>query len=276
MAGSPWGGQLMLTAEVENYPGFVGGVLGPTLMKNMQQQARRFGAEILFEEVTDVDFSANPFTLRYGDRTLRGRSIIIATGSSPKWLGLDSEARLRGRGVSTCATCDAPLFMDKKTAVVGGGDTAVEEAIALAKYAEKVSVIHRRDALRATKILQERAFQNERIRFLWDTVVQEVLGVEKVEGLRLQNVKTGEESKLAVDGVFIAIGYKPNTDLFTGKLVLDANGHVVVHDDTKTSVEGVFVAGDVKDTWYRQAVTAAGDGCKAALDAERYLRKYQS
>jgi thioredoxin reductase (NADPH) len=166
--------------------------------------------------------------------------------------------------------------MDKKTAVVGGGDTAVEEALALAKYAKKVSVIHRRDALRATKILQERAFQNEKLSFLWDTVVQEILGVEKVEGLRLQNVKTGEESKLVVDGVFIAIGYKPNTDLFKRKLALDANGHIVVHDDPKTSVEGIFVAGDVKDTLYRQAVTAAGDGCKAALDSDRYLKKYQS
>jgi thioredoxin reductase (NADPH) len=166
--------------------------------------------------------------------------------------------------------------MDKKTAVVGGGDEAVEEALALAEFAETVAVIHQRDELRATKILQERAFHNDRIRFLWNTVVQEILGVEKVEGLRLQNIKTGEESELAVDGVFIAVGYKPNTDLFTGKIALDANGHVVVHDETKTSVEGVFVAGDAKDPLYRQAVTAAGDGCKAALDAEKYLRKYQS
>ncbi len=266
----------MLTAEVENFPGFAEGVLGPTLIKNMQQQARHFGAEILFEEVMEVDFSTNPFMIRSGDRTLRGRSIIVATGSSPKWLGLDSEARLRGRGVSTCATCDAPLFMEKKTVVVGGGDEAVEEALALAKYAEKVTVIHRRDTLRATKILQERAFQNERIRFLWDSEVREILGTEKVEGLRLQNVETGEGSEMAVDGVFIAIGYNPNTDLFKGKLALDDRGYIVVHDDTKTSVEGVFVAGDVRDPLYRQAVTAAGDGCKAALDAERYLGKYQS
>jgi thioredoxin reductase (NADPH) len=276
ITGSPWGGQLMFTAVVENFPGFPEGVLGPHLMKNMQQQAKRFGAEILFEEVTEVDLSTNPFMIHSDDRTLRGRSIIIATGSTPTWLGLDSEARLRGRGVATCATCDAPLFMDKKTAVVGGGDEAIEEALALAEFAEKVTVIHRRNALRATKILQERAFQNDKIRFLWDTVIQEFLGVEKVEGLRLQNVKTGEEFELAVDGVFIAVGYKPNTDLFTGKLELDANGYVVVHDETKTSVEGVFAAGDVKDPRYRQVVTAAGDGCKAALDAERYFRRLQS
>jgi thioredoxin reductase (NADPH) len=266
----------MFTAMVENYPGFAEGVLGPKLMKNMQQQAKRFGAEILFENVTEVDFSTDPFMVLSGGRTLMGRSVIIATGSSPKWLGLDSEARLRGRGVATCATCDAPMYIDKKTVVVGGGDEALEEALALAEFAEKVTVLHRREGLRATKILQERAFQNDKISFIWNTVIQEVLGVEKVEGLRLHNVKTGEESELVVDGVFIAVGYKPNTDIFEGKLALDANGFVIVHDETKTSVEGVFVAGDAKDPRYRQVVTAAGDGCKAALDSERYLRNYQS
>ena len=273
IAGSLWGGQLMLTTEVENFPGFEEGILGPDLMDNMRKQAELFGAEILFEDATEVDFSSKPFKVKVRDRTFEGRSVIIATGASAKWLGLESEARLRGRGVSTCATCDAPLFRDKKTVVVGGGDTAIEEAMALTKFAQEVTVIHRRDKLRATKVLRERAFENNKISFLWDTVVQEILGKEKVEGVRLKNVKTGEESELATDAVFVAIGYKPNTDIFRGKIDLDNRGYVIVHNGTKTSVEGVFVAGDAGDYRYRQAVTAAGAGCKAALDAERYLEK---
>lgn len=271
IAGSLWGGQLMLTTEVENFPGFEKGILGPDLMEKMRKQAERFGAEILFEEATEVDFSSRPFKVKVGDRTFKGRSVIIATGASARWLGLESEARLRGRGVSTCATCDAAFFKGKKTVVVGGGDTAIEEALVLTKFAQKVTVIHRRDKLRATKALQERAFENKKISFLWDTVVQEILGKDKVEGVRLKNVKTGEESEMATDAVFIAIGHKPNTEIFRGKIDLDDRGYVIVHDETKTSVEGVFAAGDVGDYRYRQAVTAAGAGCKAALDAEKYL-----
>lgn len=273
IAGSLWGGQLMLTTEVENFPGFPEGVLGPDLMDNMRKQTERFGAKILFEEATEVDFSSKPFKVKVGNRTFEGQSVIIATGASAKWLGLESEARLRGRGVSTCATCDAAFFRDKKTVVVGGGDTAIEEALALTKFAQKVTVIHRRDELRATKVLRERAFENDKISFLWDTVVQEILGKEKVEGVRLKNVKTGEESELATDAVFVAIGYKPNTEIFRGKIDLDDRGYIIVHDETKTSVEGVFVAGDAGDHRYRQAVTAAGAGCKAALDAEKYLER---
>lgn len=273
IAGSLWGGQLMLTTEVENFPGFEEGIMGPDLMDNMRKQAERFGTKILFEDATDVDFSSKPFKVKVEGRTFKGRSVIIATGASAKWLGLESEARLRGRGVSTCATCDAPLFKGKKTVVVGGGDTALEEAIDLTKFAQKVTVIHRRDKLRATRVLQERAFENNKINFVWDTVVQEILGKEKVEGVRLKNVKTGEESKLATDAVFIAIGYKPNTDIFNRKIDLDERGYIIAHNGTKTSTEGVFVAGDAEDYQYRQAVTAAGAGCKAALDAEKHLER---
>jgi thioredoxin reductase (NADPH) len=271
IAGSLWGGQLMLTTEVENFPGFEEGILGPDLMEKMRKQAERFGTEIMFEEATDVDFSSKPFKVKLGGRVFEGQSVIIATGASEKWLGLESEARLRGRGVSTCATCDAAFFKDKKTVVVGGGNAALDEALALTKFAHHVTVIHRRDELRATKILQERALENNKISFLWDTVVQEILGKEKVEGVRLKNVKTGEESEMATDAVFIAIGHKPNTDIFRGKIDLDIRGYITVHEATKTSVEGVFVAGDAGDHRYRQAVTAAGSGCKAALDVEKYL-----
>ncbi len=273
VAGSLWGGQLMLTTEVENFPGFAEGIMGPDLMDQMRKQAERFGAKFIFEDAAAVDFSSEPFKVRAGDQVYEAKSVIVATGASAKWLGLESEARLRGRGVSVCATCDAAFFKDKKTVVVGGGDTAMEEALALSKFAREVTVVHRRDKLRATKLLQERAFSNNKISFLWDSVIQEILGKEKVEGVRLKNVKTDEETQLATDAVFIAIGHKPNTDIFKGQIDLDERGYVIAHDRTKTSVEGVFVAGDAQDFRYKQAVMAAGDGCKAAMDVEKYLEE---
>lgn len=263
----------MLTTEVENFPGFAEGIMGPDLMDQMRKQAERFGAKFIFEDAAAVDFSSEPFKVRAGDQVYEAKSVIVATGASAKWLGLESEARLRGRGVSVCATCDAAFFKDKKTVVVGGGDTAMEEALALSKFAREVTVVHRRDKLRATKLLQERAFSNNKISFLWDSVIQEILGKEKVEGVRLKNVKTDEETQLATDAVFIAIGHKPNTDIFKGQIDLDERGYVIAHDRTKTSVEGVFVAGDAQDFRYKQAVMAAGDGCKAAMDVEKYLEE---
>jgi thioredoxin reductase (NADPH) len=273
LAGTFWGGQLMLTTEVENFPGFAEGIMGPGLMDNMRRQAERFGAKIVFENAASVDFSSKLFKISVGNEVFEARSVIIATGASPRLLGLESETRLMGRGVSVCATCDAPLFKEKKAVVVGGGDTAMEEALILNKFAREVTIVHRRDQLRATKILQERVFSKEKIRFIWDSVVQEILGKERVEGIRLKNVKTGEESKLAADAVFIAVGYKPNTDLFKGQIELDQEGYVLARDETKTSMEGVFVAGNVQDRRYRQVVVAAGAGCKAAMDAGKYLEE---
>ncbi len=263
----------MLTTEVENFPGFAEGIQGPDLIDNMRRQAERFGAEFMFEDATAVDFSSKPFKVSVGSKIFEGKAVIIATGASAKWLGLESEARLRGRGVSICATCDAAFFEDKKVIVVGGGDTAMEEALTLAKFAREVTVVHRRDQLRAVKILQKRAFNNSKIKFVWDVVVQEILGQNRVEGVRLKNVKTGEELTFAADAVFVAIGHKPNTEIFRGKIELDEKGYIVARNETKTSVDGVFVAGDVQDYRYRQAVTAAGAGCKAALDAQRYLEE---
>ncbi len=271
IAGGFWGGQLTLTTEVENFPGFPEGILGPDLMDNMLKQAQRFGAEVVFRDAIAVDFSKRPFIIRVEDAVYNGRSVIIATGASARSLGLESEARLRGRGVSFCAICDAPFYAGKKAVVVGGGNTALEEALALSKFAERVTIVHRRDELRAARILQEKAFKDDKITFVWDTVVREIIGEDKVKGVRLKNVKTGKESYLATDAVFVAIGYKPNTDLFRGEIELDEEGYVKVYDETKTSVEGVFVAGDVGDRRYRQAVTAAASGCKAAIDAEKYL-----
>jgi thioredoxin reductase (NADPH) len=265
------GGQLMLTTEVENYPGFRDGILGPALMDQMREQALRFGTELVEDDVTTVDFSKRPFTLTVGDEAYRGRAVIIATGASAIWLGLDSEKRLQGRGVSACATCDGFFFREKDVVVVGGGDTAMEEATFLTRYANKVSVVHRRDELRASKIMQERARNNPKISFVWDTVVSDVLGEKGVEAVRLRNVKTGAEHDMKTDGLFIAIGHKPNTDLFAGQVAMDEQGSILQLDHTQTSVPGVFAAGDVSDHLYRQAVTAAGDGCRAALDAEHFL-----
>jgi len=273
IAGAGWGGQLMLTSEVENFPGFKEGILGSDLIDNMWRQAERFGAQMVFEDATAVDFSARPFEVRVRDSVYEGRSVIIAAGASPKWLGLESEQRLRGRGVSICAVCDAAFFEDKRTVVVGGGDTAMEEALALSKFAKEVKVIHRRDKLRASKVLQERAFNEPKISFVWNSTVVEILGKDRVEGIRLQRVDSGAESEMECDAVFIAIGHKPNTDTFRGQIELDENGFVVSKGDTGTSVEGVFVAGEARDPRYKQAITAAGEGCKAALDAERYLKE---
>jgi len=273
VAGAMWGGQLMLAEKVENFPGFNGGIFGPDLMNGMRKQAEHFGAEMVFDDATSVDFSTRPFEVTVGSRVYKGKSIIIATGASAKWLGLESETRLRGRGVSVCATCDAAFFKNKKVVVVGGGDTALEESLVLSKFAREVKVIHRRNKLRASKILQERVFKDPKIEFIWNSTVQEILGKEKVEGIRLRNVDSNEESDLVCDGVFIAIGYKPNTEIFKGQIELDQAGYVVAEDTTKTSVEGVFVAGDAQDHRYRQAVAAAGAGCKAAMDAEKYLEE---
>jgi len=273
VAGAMWGGQLMLTTEVENFPGFKEGILGPDLMDNMWKQAERFGAEMIFDDVTSVDFSSKLFKVTVGSKVYEGKSVVIATGASAKWLGLESESRLRGRGVSVCATCDGAFFKDKKVVVVGGGDTAMEEALALSKFAREIKVVHRRDKLRASKILQERAFKDPKIEFIWNSTVQGILGKDRVEGVRLRKVDSNEEFELACDAVFVGIGHKPNTEIFKGQIQLDQAGYVVAKDTTKTSVEGVFVAGDAQDYRYRQAVMAAAAGCKAALDVERYLEE---
>ncbi len=265
------GGQLMLTSDVENYPGFEEGILGPPMMEKFEAQARRFGTEVIPEDVISIDFSKRPFKVTTDSGEYQARAIIISTGASAKWLGLPSEQRLQGRGVSACATCDGFFFKNKDVAVIGGGDTAMEEATFLTRYANHVTVIHRRDTLRASKIMQDRAFKNPKISFIWDTEVTEVLGENELTGLRLHNVKTDEESILPVQGFFLAIGHKPNTDLFKGILDMDKVGYIIPVEHTMTNIPGVFAAGDVTDHRYRQAVTAAGDGCRAAIDAERWL-----
>ena len=270
------GGQLMLTTEVENYPGVVDGIMGPDLMGRFRGQAERFGAEFLTSKVSRVDFSSRPFRVWSNGPTgeeveHRSHSVIVATGARALMLGLESESRLLGHGVSTCATCDGFFFRGQHIAVVGGGDSALEEANFLTKFAETVTVVHRRKELRASKIMQDRAFKNPKIRFQWDTVVEDIVGETKVEGMLVRNVVTGEQSTLPVSGVFVAIGHVPNTDIFRGQLELGANGYLHTHDGTKTDVEGVFACGDVQDHVYRQAITAAGSGCMAAIDAERWL-----
>ncbi len=274
IGGLAWGGQLMLTGLVENFPGFPEGTLGPELMSRMRTQAEKFGVKILSEDVTAVDFSSRRFKINVGDRSFEGRTVIAATGASAKSLGLSSEKRLIGKGVSYCATCDAPFFRDKKVVVVGGGDTALDEALALKNYAREVTIVHRRDQLRGCKLLQERAFSNKKINFAWNSVVEEIVGQSRVESVKLKNVQTGETSVMPTDGVFVAIGYKPNTDIFRGQLQLDDYGYITVHDETRTSVEGVFAAGDNQDFRYKQAVTSAGSGAKAALDAAKYLQEH--
>ncbi len=271
LAGRISGGQLMLTSDVENFPGFSNGIQGPDLMQEMRKQAERFGAEIIDEDVDSVDFEHRPFKLVADGKVHTAKAVIVATGSSAKWLGLPSEEKLRGRGVSSCATCDGYFFRERRVVVVGGGDTALEEALFLTKYATQVAIVLRRDTLRASKIMQSRAMKNQKIKFIWNSVVEEITGEGKVEGVRLRNVKTDEVSMLPCDGVFIAIGYQPNTNAFGGQIELDERGYVVSRSGSQTSVEGVFVAGDVHDYKYRQAATAAGEGCRAAMDALGYL-----
>ena len=265
------GGQLMITTDVENYPGFPDGILGPDLMQRFRAQAERFGTEYITAKATRVDLSTRPFGVWVGEEEHRAHSVIISTGATALTLGLENEQRLIGHGVSTCATCDGFFFRDKRVAVVGGGDSAIEEAGFLTKFAD-VTVIHRRDALRASKIMQERAFKNDRIDFMWDTVVEDVVGATKVEGLRLKDLTSGERREEPFDGMFVAIGHRPNTDLFVGQLAMKDTGYLITQPgSTATDVEGVFASGDVVDDKYRQAVTAAGDGCRAAIDAERWL-----
>ena len=268
------GGQLMLTTDVENYPGFPDGIMGPELMIKMREQAARFGSEFVTADADRVDFSSAPFGVWVNGDEHRADAIIITTGASARMLGLPAEQRLLGHGVSTCATCDGFFFRDKALAIVGGGDSAIEEAIFLTKFATKVTLVHRRHELRASKIMQERAFANDKIAFLWNSVITDVNGDHQVESLDVRDVVTDETSKLDVDGLFVAIGHDPNTALFTDQLDLDENGYIVTEaDSTLTSIDGVFAAGDVQDHVYRQAVTAAGSGCMAAIEAERWLEE---
>ncbi len=272
VSGVPAGGQLLVTTEVENFPGFPEGIQGPELVDRMRRQAARFGAEFVDDQVTRVDLAHRPFLVVTGaSGSFRADALIVATGANARWLGIPSETARRGRGISACATCDGFFFKGKELAVVGGGDTAMEEALFLTNFAPHVTIVHRRGTLRASAIMQERARQHPKISFLLDTEVVEVLGPDGVEALRLRNVRTGARSELKVQGLFVAIGYDPATEVFRGQLELDARGYVAVHDHSRTSVTGVFAAGDVHDHRYRQAVTAAGAGCMAAIDAERWL-----
>ncbi len=272
-AGHMFGGQLMMTSEVENYPGFPEGIQGPELMERFRKQAEKFGTRIVYENVIKVDFKSRPFRVWAGGKEYAAESVIVATGARPRMLGLESEALLMGKGVSYCAVCDGAFYKDRDVVVVGGGDSAMEEALHLTHHARSVTVIHRRDKLRASKIMQERAFENPKISFVWDSVVEDIYDVNegRVTGVLIKNVKTNELREIKCEGVFIAIGHEPNTDVFVGQLDLDSQGYIKVRDFVKTSVEGVFAAGDVHDKRFRQAITASAFGCMAALECERYL-----
>jgi len=274
IAGSIPGGQLMLTSDVENFPGFPESIVGPELMEQMRKQAERFGPEIVYDDASDVDFKSRPFNVTVGKKTYEGKTVIISTGANAKWLGIPSETKFRGHGVSSCATCDGYFFKEKNVVVVGGGDTAMEEATFLANITKKVTVVHRRDKLRASQIMQERSLRNPKISFVWDSVVKEILGDNNVTGVTSKNLKTGKEQLLKTDGVFVAIGYEPNTSIFKGQIDLDPKGYIITHKETETNVPGVFAAGDVRDFRYRQAITAAADGCKAAMDADRFIGEH--
>ena len=276
LSGLVAGGQLMLTTEVENFPGFPTGITGPDLMAQLQAQAERFETRIMAEDVTEVDFSKRPFTVKSTERTLTADTVILSTGASARWMGIPSEERLINKGVSACATCDGFFFREKAMAVVGGGDTALEEALFLTRFASKVTVIHRRDQLRASKIMQDRALKHEKIEFAWNAVVDEVLGEDEVTGVRLKDTQTGDTREIELSAVFVAIGHTPNTAFLGGQLEVDNAGYLKVEaGTTRTSVEGVFACGDVIDPHYRQAITAAGTGCMAAIDAERWLAEQE-
>ncbi len=271
LGGQP-GGQLMLTTEVENFPGFPEGLMGPEMMEKFKKQAERFGTRIISEDVTEVDFESRPFKIKYGEKEVLAKSVVVCTGAQAMWLGVEGEEKYQGHGVSACATCDGFFFRDKEILVVGGGDSALEEASFITRFAKKVTIVHRRDTLRASKIMQDRAMKNPKIEFVWNTEIKEVLGDEtQMTGVRVLNNQTNAESELSAEGLFIAIGHKPNTGIFAGKLDLDEKGYLIVTPgSSETSVEGVFAGGDVADHKYRQAITAAGTGCMAALDAERW------
>jgi thioredoxin reductase (NADPH) len=271
ISGSLPGGQLMTTSEVENYPGFPNGIFGPELMMNMRQQAERFGAKLLDDEVVGVDFKKRPFGIKTHGQEFRCESVVICTGASPRKLGLRAEQEFAGKGISYCATCDGPFFKGEDIAVVGGGDTAIEEATFLTKFGKSVKIIHRKDYLRASKILQEKAFENPKIDFVWDHVVSDISGNKKINSISVKNLRTGEERKIPVGGLFVAIGHEPNTSIFKGQVELDDRGYIILTKNTRTSVDGVFAAGDVHDYRYRQAITAGGFGCMAALDVEKWL-----
>jgi thioredoxin reductase (NADPH) len=272
LAGLNFGGQLMITTEVENFPGYPDGVTGPLMMEELQKQAERFGTEVLFEDATNVDFSSRPFEVSTDRKRYTADSVIVATGASARWLGLDSETRLLNNGVSACATCDGALFRNKPMAVVGGGDTAMEEALFLTRFATEVTLVHRRGELRASKVMQERALAHEKIKFAWHSEVDEILGDEYVTGVRLRDVRDESTREIDLEAVFVAIGHQPTTALFEGQLEMDDSSYLKVDaGSTRTSIEGVFACGDVADPIYRQAVTAAGTGCMAAIDAERWL-----
>lgn len=271
IGGSSWGGQLMLTTEVDNFPGFPEGIMGPDLMENMKKQTLRFGAEFIQSNVTKVDFSSKPFKLFVDEKTVQAKSVIIATGAETKWLGVKGEKELIGRGISSCAPCDAPFFKEKYVLVVGGGDSAMEEALVLTKYASKVTIIHRKSEFKASKAMQEKVFANSKINIVWDTEVLEVVGAQRLETVKIKNNKTNEISEIKADGLFVAIGHNPTSELFKGLVDLDEKGYIVPKSGPKTNIEGVFVSGDIHDHTYRQAITAAGYGCMAGMEVVNYV-----